>query len=61
MRQRDDQYKYVVNYVEQWQDDYAIVARSSSLVQVNDPDNPTEFRIGSQILRQAGKAPANRY
>lgn len=54
----DDQYKYVVNYVEQWQDDYAIVAASSSLVQVNDPDNPTEFRIGSQILRQAGKAPA---
>ena len=43
--------KYVVNYVEEWQDDYAIVPASSSLVEVDNPDNPTEFSIGSTKLR----------
>ena len=46
--------KYVVNYVEEWQDDYAIVPAASSLVEVNDPDNPTEFSIGNSKLRKIG-------
>jgi len=43
--------KYVVNYVEEWQDDYAIVPAASSLVEVDNPDNPTTFKIGSTYLR----------
>ncbi len=46
--------RYVVNYVEQWQDDYAIVPAASSLVEVNDPVNPTSFSIGGQKLRKIG-------
>ena len=44
--------KYYVNYVEEWQDDYAIVPATSSLVQVNDPKEPTVFTIGSSQLRK---------
>ena len=43
--------RYVVNYVEEWQDDYAIVPAASSLVEANDTNNPTEFSIGSVKLR----------
>ena len=43
--------RYYVNYVEEWQDDYAIIPATSSLVQVNDPENPTAFTIGSSQLR----------
>ena len=44
--------RYYVNYVEEWQDDYAIIPATSSLVQVNDPENPTAFTIGSSQLRK---------
>lgn len=44
--------KYYVNYVEEWQDDYAIVPASSSLVQVDNPETPTSFTIGSSQLRK---------
>ena len=47
--------KYVVNYVEEWQDDYAIVPAASSLVEKNG----STYSIGSQILRAAGFAPTN--
>ncbi|MEE3350467.1 MAG: hypothetical protein VZR09_10565 [Candidatus Gastranaerophilaceae bacterium] len=47
-----DKNRYYVNYVEEWQDDYAIVPATSSLVQVNDPENPTAFTIGSSQLRK---------
>ena len=45
--------QYVVNYVEEWQDDYAIVPASSSLVekQVDDEGNITGYTIGSTSLR----------
>ena len=45
--------EYVVNYVEEWQDDYAIVPAASSLVEKNG----TTYSIGSSILRVAGQAP----
>jgi len=48
--------RYVVNYVEEWQDDYAVVPAASSMVQVNDPNNPTSFSIGGTNLRKIGNA-----
>ena len=47
--------EYVVNYVEEWQDDYAIVPAASSLVEKNGDT----YSIGSCKLREAGVAPAN--
>ena len=47
--------EYVVNYVEEWQDDYAIVPAASSLVEKNG----NTYSIGSCKLREAGVAPAN--
>jgi bisphosphoglycerate-dependent phosphoglycerate mutase len=47
--------EYVVNYVEEWQDDYAIVPGASSLVEKNGDT----YSIGSCKLREAGVAPAN--
>ena len=46
--------KYVVNYVEEWQDDYAIVPSASSLVEADNADNPTSFSIGNDNLFQMG-------
>ena len=45
--------KYVVNYVEEWQDDYAIVPAASSLVEKNGDT----YSIGSSKLRKAGEGP----
>lgn len=45
--------KYVVNYVEEWQDDYAIVPTASSLVEKNG----SNYFIGSSKLRVAGTVP----
>ena len=50
--------KYIVNYLQSWQDDYAIIPANSSMVEVDNPQNPTKFSIGSQVLRKAGTAPA---
>lgn len=47
--------EYVVNYVEEWQDDYAIVPAASSLVEKTG----STYSIGSCKLREAGVAPAN--
>ena len=47
--------RYYVNYLEEWQDDYAIVPAVSSLVEKNG----NEYSIGSAKLRVAGVAPAN--
>ena len=47
--------RYVVNYVEEWQDDYAIVPAASSLVEKNGDT----YSIGSSKLRKAGEAPAD--
>lgn len=43
--------RYFVNYVEEWQDDYAIVPAASSLVECNDVENPTEWNVGNSYLR----------
>ena len=59
---KKDSDKYIVNYVEEWQDDYAIVPAASSLVQrgLNADGNPDgTYSIGSSRLRVAGVAPAN--
>ncbi len=51
--------RYVVNYVEQWQDDYAIVPAASSLVERGvDADGNADgtFSIGAQYLRNLGEA-----
>lgn len=46
---------YVVNYIEEWQDDYAIVPSSSSLVERTEtPDGDYAYSIGSQSLRKIG-------
>ena len=50
--------KYIVNYLQSWNDDYAIVPAYSSMVQTDNPNNPTKFFIGSQNLRKAGTIPA---
>ena len=47
--------RYVVNYVEEWQDDYAIVPAASSLVEKNGDT----YSIGSSKLRKTGVAPAD--
>ena len=44
--------RYVVNYVEEWQDDYAIVPAASSMVEKKD----SGFAIGSSNLRKIGNA-----
>ena len=56
-RNSDTKNKYIVNYLEQWQDDYAIVPSSSSMVEVDNPNNPGRYSIGSQVLREAGVMP----
>ena len=43
--------RYVVNYVEEWQDDYAIVPAASSMVEKKGDDT---FAIGSTTLRKIG-------
>ena len=50
--------KYIVNYTESWKDDYAIVPVHSSMVETDNPSNPTRYSIGNQVLRVAGQAPA---
>ena len=45
--------RYVVNYVEEWQDDYAIVPAASSLVEKNGDT----YSIGSSKLRKTGEDP----
>ena len=45
--------RYVVNYVEEWQDDYAIVPAASSLVEKNGDT----YSIGNSVLRKAGVGP----
>ena len=47
--------RYVVNYVEEWQDDYAIVPASSSLVEKKGD----VYSIGNCELRKAGVEPTN--
>lgn len=42
--------RYVVNYVEEWQDDYAIVPAASSMVEKKGDT----FKIGSSTLRKIG-------
>ncbi len=54
--------QYVVNYVEEWQDDYAIVPAASSLVERGVTDAGAAdgtYSIGSCKLRPAGTAPSN--
>ena len=55
---KNNKSKYIVNYLQSWNDDYAIVPASSSMVETDNPKNPTKFSIGSQTLRKAGTAPA---
>ena len=50
--------KYSISYIEQWQDDYAIVAAASSLVQQNGTPNAPIYNIGNSQLRALGVAPA---
>lgn len=52
---KDNKGGYVVNYVEEWQDDYAIVPAASSLVQrgINDAGKPDgTYWIGGTKLRE---------
>lgn len=44
--------KYSISYIQQWQDDYSIVAASSSIITKNDEN--TEYKIGSSVLRKLG-------
>ena len=50
---KDDKTKYLISYVQQWQDDYAIVPCASSMV-LKDGSN---YKIGNQKLRALGTAP----
>ena len=44
--------KYSISYIQQWQDDYSIVAASSSIISKNDENN--SYNIGSSTLRKLG-------
>jgi len=50
--------KYSISYIEQWQDDYAIVSAASSLVQWNGSTADPHYNIGNSELRALGIAPA---
>ncbi len=43
--------EYAISYLQQWQDDYSIVAASSSIITKN---NAGEYSIGSSTLRKLG-------
>ncbi len=43
--------QYTINYIEEWQDDYAIVPSTSSLVQ----NNGGSYQVGNQTLRPLGQ------
>lgn len=43
--------KYSISYIQQWQDDYAIVSASSSMVALSSSG---EYKVGATTLRQLG-------
>ncbi len=51
---KNDKTKYLISYVQQWQDDYAIVPSATSMVLKDGSD----YKIGNQKLRALGTAPA---
>ena len=47
--------EYSISYIQQWQDDYSIVAASSSIISASvDEEETDRYKIGSTALRKVG-------